>query len=97
MYDGKGVKLVKNQLTPNSTGLVLGMAMAVFHFVWGLFVIFGFAQILLDFIYSIHFLNNPFMVASFDFVKWITLIIVTFIVGYIVGYVFSLIWNKIQK
>jgi hypothetical protein len=91
------VKLVKNQLTPNNTGLVLGAVFSFFHFVWGLLVVFGFAQTILDFIYSIHFLNNPFAVANFDFVKWITLIIVTFIVGYVVGYVFSLIWNKVQK
>ena len=88
---------MKNQLAPNITGLALGAAMAVFHFVWGLLVAFGFAQAIVDFIYSIHFLNNPFMIVSFDFVKWITLIVVTFIVGYIAGYVFSLIWNKVQK
>lgn len=88
---------MKNQLTPNSVGVVLGSVVSLFHFVWGLLVAFGFAQAILDFIYSIHFLNNPFMVASFDFVKWITLIVVTFIVGYVMGYVFSVIWNKVQK
>ncbi len=82
---------------PNKTGLALGGLMGLWHFVWGLFVAFGIAQMLIDFIYSIHFLNNPFIVNSFNVVLWLTLIVVTTVVGYIFGYVFAIIWNKINK
>ncbi len=84
-------------MNPNKTGLALGGLMGLLHFVWGLFVAFGIAQILLDLIYSLHFLNNPFTVQSFNVVLWLTLIAVTTIVGYVFGYVFAIIWNKINK
>lgn len=84
-------------LDPNKTGLALGALIALWHFVWGLFVAFGFAQWILDFVYSIHFLNNPFTVSSFDVVKWVTLVAVTFVVGYIFGFVFANLWNKLYK
>jgi hypothetical protein len=87
----------KLKLNPNQTGLVVGAFIGLWHFVWGLVVVGGMATLILDFIYSIHFLSNPFLVQPFDVVKWITLIIVTAVFGYIVGYVFALLWNKLHK
>lgn len=84
-------------MNPNKTGLALGGLMGLWHLVWGLFVAFGIAQLLLDWIYSLHFLNNPFTVRSFNVVLWVTLIVVTAVVGYVFGYVFAVIWNKINK
>lgn len=84
-------------MNPNKAGLAVGGLMGLWHFVWGLFVVFGIAQALLDWIYSLHFLNNPFTVHVFNIVQWITLIVVTAIVGYIFGYVFAIIWNKVNK
>ncbi len=81
----------------NKAGVALGGLMGLWHFVWGIFVVFGIAQLLLDWIYSLHFLNNPFVVQSFNAVLWLTLIVVTAAVGYVFGYVFALIWNKINK
>lgn len=94
---GKGGEFMKNQLNANQVGLVVGVSISLFHFIWGLFVAFGIAQVILDFIYSIHFLNNPFTVANFDLVKWVTLLLVTFVVGYIFGYLFTLVWNRLHK
>ena len=85
------------KLNPNQVGLSLGALIGLWHLVWGLFVALGLASLILDWIYSLHFLNNPFSVQPFDIVKWISLIIVTFIVGYIFGYVFALLWNKLHK
>ncbi|HCE31399.1 MAG: hypothetical protein UT54_C0037G0008 [Candidatus Daviesbacteria bacterium GW2011_GWB1_39_5] len=85
------------KLNPNKTALTVGTFVGLWHFVWGLLVTFGFAQILLDFIYGIHFMNNPFTIQPFDLIKWITLVVVTTIVGYIFGYIFTIIWNKVQK
>lgn len=85
------------KLNPQKTGLVVGAFLGLWHFVWGLLVAMGLTEALLDFIYGIHFLNNPFTVAPFDTVKWVTLIAVTAIIGYIFGYVFAFIWNKLAK
>lgn len=85
------------KLNPNHVGLTLGAAISIWHFVWGLLVAGGLATVLIEFIYNIHFLNNPFTVQPFDLVKWVTLVAVTFIVGYAMGYVFTLLWNKLHK
>ena len=48
------------KLNPNKTGVALGALMGLWHLVWGLFVAMGLASVIMDFIYGIHFLNNPF-------------------------------------
>lgn len=78
-------------------GLVFGLFMALFHFVWALLVLSGVAQMFLDFIYKIHSLSNPFVVQPFNLGRTILLLIITFSVGYIFGYVLSAIWRKFQK
>jgi hypothetical protein len=77
--------------------LVVGSFAGLFHLVWGLLIAFGWAQSLLDFIYNLHSLNNPFTVMPFDFMRTVGLVIVTFLVGYIFGFVFAEIWNKFHK
>ena len=84
-------------MNKNKIGLVLGSFAGLLHLVWGLFIAFGLAQPLLDFIYNLHSLNNPFVVMSFDIIRIVGLVIFTFIMGYIFGYVFAIIWNKLHK
>lgn len=84
-------------MNPNKAGLALGGLIGLAHLVWGLLVAFGMAQAWMDWIYSLHFLNNPFTVQSFNATLWLTLIVVTAVVGYIFGYVFAMIWNKVNK
>lgn len=79
----------------NRVGLALGSFIALFHFVWSLVVALGWAQAVLDFIYSIHFLNNPFLIQEFSLGKALVLVCFTFVMGYIGGYVLSLVWNKV--
>ncbi|MFH1233415.1 MAG: hypothetical protein V1649_02065 [Patescibacteria group bacterium] len=84
-------------MNKNKVALVVGSFVGLFHLVWGLLIAFGFAQSLLDFIYSLHSLNNPFSVMSFDLTRIIGLIIVTFLVGYVFGYIFAMLWNKFHQ
>ncbi len=84
-------------MNKNKTGLVFGSFLGLFHLVWGLLIAFGLAQVLLDFVYDLHSLNNPFVVMPFDLVRTIGLVIFTFIVGYVFGYVIAVIWNKLHK
>jgi len=78
----------------HTTALIFAIFLGLFHALWSLFVLLGFAQVILDFIYGIHFLNNPFTVASFNLVTALTLIVFTSAVGYVAGWVFAIIWNK---
>ena len=85
------------KLDPQKTGLVLGSLAALMHLLWSLMVAMGLAQWWMDWVFSLHFLNNPFTVGSFDIVTALILIVVTGIVGFVVGWVFSTIWNYWQK
>lgn len=84
-------------LDKNKTGLILGAFFGLVHLFWAIVVAGGFAQAMMDFIYSIHFLNNPFIIQAFNPTTAITLVIVTAIIGYIFGWLFAWIWNMVQK
>jgi len=84
-------------MNKNKVALVLGSFMGLFHLAWGVLIAFNFAQPLLDFIYNLHSLNNPFAVMPFDLMRTIGLIIVTFLVGYVAGYAFATLWHKIHQ
>ncbi|OGM10549.1 hypothetical protein A2W13_01980 [Candidatus Woesebacteria bacterium RBG_16_36_11] len=77
--------------------LITGVMVSSCHILWSILVLLGWGQFLLDFIYSIHFLINPFIVTNFNLTTALILVIVTFIVGYIFGYLGTLIWNKMIK
>jgi len=81
----------------NKTGMAFGAMVALVHLIWSIAVAIGFAQTWINFVFSVHFLNNPFTVSAFNFTTAITLIIVTAIVGYVVGWVFAYIWNWAHK
>lgn len=85
------------KLNPHKTGLALGAFAGLIHLLWAIFVALGFAQTLIGFILSIHFLNNPYQVQSFDPITALILIVVTTGVGYLVGKIFAMVWNKVQK
>lgn len=85
------------ELDTSKTALIFGTFAGFMHLVWSLVVALGFAQVWLDFILSLHFLNNPYTVANFDLTKALTLVLVTFVVGYVVGWVFAYIWNMLLK
>lgn len=85
------------KLNPQSVALVVGSTVGLMHLVWSVFVMMGWAQGLMDFIFSLHFLNNPFMLQAFDPGRALMLIIVTFMVGYVFGWVFTMIWNTLAK
>ncbi len=85
------------KLDQNKVALATGGFLGLFHALWSLLVAVGFAQPLLDFVYSLHFLNNPFSVASFDLGRALLLVVMTFVVGYAIGWVFTMIWNMVVK
>lgn len=85
------------KLDPQKTGLGLGSLAGLMHVLWSLLVALGLAQGWMDWVFSIHFLENPHTVGAFDVMTALTLIVVTSIVGFAVGFVFANIWNYWQK
>jgi len=84
-------------MNQKKVALVLGSFAGLVHLVWSIAIALGFAQPWLDFVYRMHSLNNPFVVAPFSLMRSIGLIVVTFIVGYVVGFIFATLWNKLHK
>ncbi len=85
------------KLSPNSVGLVVGSTFGLVHLMWSMLVMMGWAQGLMDFIFSLHFLSNPYVLQMFDVGKALMLIAVTFVVGYVLGLIFTGIWNMMMK
>ena len=81
----------------HSTGLIMGVFMVVMHALWSAMVFLGVAKMYMDWIFGLHFLSNPYKLASFSLVKAGTLLLVVFVVGYLMGWVFAFIWNRLHK
>jgi hypothetical protein len=83
-----------NKIHIKKFGLVLGLFVALVHLVWVLIIAAGWAQGLIDFIFRLHTLSNPFVVQALTLKHAVGLVVVTFVVAYVVGVVFAWIWNK---
>ena len=77
--------------------LVFGLFISGAHLLWSILILLGLAQPLLNFVFWVHMLENPFQVTGFSLTQSVTLIIVTFFVGYLAGWIFSWLWNKMHK
>ena len=86
-----------NELSPKKTGLALGAFFGLWHLAWSLLIAIGFAEALLNFIYRLHSLNNPYQVGSFSLTRSVALIVVTSLVGFVFGFFFSKVWNAVHK
>ncbi len=87
------------KLDKEKTALVLGIFLGLIHLVWALLVLLipGGLQAFLNWIYGVHFLNNPFFITGFNLVNAVLLVLVTFAAGYLMGWVFAEVWNWAQK
>lgn len=85
------------ELDNNKVGLIVGSFMGLLHLLWALVVAVGVAQVFMDWIYGLHFLNNPFQIQPFNLITAVTLIVVTFVIGYIAGWVFTYFWKVAEK
>lgn len=92
----KGVSKLK-KLNGNTVGLILAVLMGLWHAIWALLVMVGLAMPILDWIYGLHFLSNPFSVMPFDMATAVMLVVFTAVVGYVVGWVFAAVWNTLKR
>ncbi len=82
------------EIHKNKAGLILGSFLGLLHLLWSVLVATGLSQALLDFIFKLHFLNNPFTLQSFDVGTAALLVVMTAVIGYIVGWFLAFLWNK---
>lgn len=86
-----------NQLNSHKTGLVLGAFIGGLHVVWSLLVLIGWAQPLLDLIFTLHMVTPLFVVSAFSLSLAGTLIVVVALIGYVVGQIFARAWNQLYQ
>ena len=84
-------------LNKNHVGLTMGIFVALLHALWAIIVAVGVAQVLLDWIFPLHFIDAIYSVMTFGFMTAILLVIMAFIGGYVMGWVFAALWNWISK
>ncbi len=77
--------------------MAVGGTVALIHLGWSLLVMLGWATGLMDFLFSLHFLSNPYVVQVFDLGKALMLVVVTGVFGYVMGWVFAWVWNMVKK
>lgn len=85
------------KLQENKVAMIVALFVGGAHLLWSALVALGYASLVLDFIYGLHFLNNPFTVAPFTLSNAVVLVLVTAAVGYLGGWIFASLWNKVHK
>ena len=81
---------------PHKAGLALGTLLGGWHLLWSVFVALGVAQIILDFIFWMHFIKPVYIVQPFNLPIAAVLIVATSALGYLVGCGFALVWNRLH-
>ena len=77
--------------------IISGFSLASLHICWALLVAFGWAQLVMDFIFKLHMLNSPFQVQPFELPLALGLVGITFLIGCFYGIVFFIMKNAFQK
>ena len=84
-------------MNSHKVGLAVGFFAGLWHLVWNVLIALGWAGPLMDFVFAMHSLNNPYVVQPFNLGRAIGLIGLTFVVGYVVGRVFTKVWKSVHK
>jgi hypothetical protein len=86
-----GAEMTRTQ--SHTLGLAVGTFLAAWHAAWALLVLFGGAQTLLDFVFRVHMISQPFTVMPFSFGSATTLVLFTGVVGYVFGWFIGFMIN----
>jgi hypothetical protein len=85
------------QINLGKAGLVLGLILGGWHLCWSILVALGWAQLVIDFVFWMHFIKPIYVIEPFDITRAAILIAVTAGIGFVVGLVFASIWNALHK
>ncbi|MBI5449179.1 hypothetical protein HY948_02570 [Candidatus Gottesmanbacteria bacterium] len=86
---------MKRKCNEHAVGLTAGVLVGSMHLGWAVMVSAGYAQGLLDWMYNLHFLDNPFVVLEFQMSNAVILVAVTSVVGYAAGCGSAWVWNRL--
>ncbi len=86
-----------DQINPKRAAITLGTLAAVLHILWAIVVASGLGQQLVTWKLGIHFLNNPYTVATFNALTAIVLIVAAFAGGAALGWMLAAVWNWAGK
>jgi len=84
-------------LQPKKVAMALGAFVALMHLGWSVLVASTVAQAWVDWILSLHMIAVPILIAPFNILYALGLLVVAFVAGYVMGYVFAFVWNYFQK
>lgn len=84
-------------LNSNKVGLVVGAVIGGWHLVWSLFVVAGWAQRMIDFIFWAHMIQPVYVIKPFDPVAAVTLVVITAASGYVFAYAGATVWNRLHR
>jgi len=85
------------KLNKNKVGLSLGIIFLLLHLIWILAVMGGFAEIILAWWNSSHFINMDFTITTFKIITAALTLFRAFIGGYLIGWLFAFIYNKLNN
>jgi hypothetical protein len=83
-------------INKNKLGLLFGTFLGLWHFVWAFLVLTGMAQVLMNWIFRLHFIEPPYTIMPFNLGIAVGLIVVTSITGYLSGWVLGAIWDWLR-
>lgn len=86
-----------HNLNTHKVGLIFGSFAALMHLLWSLLVFAGLAQAWIDFVFGMHFLNNPYTVEPFSWGTALGVILIAFVMAYLGGFIFATIWNRLHR
>ncbi len=84
-------------ISANKAGLVFGLLVGGWHFLWLLLVGLQLTQPVIDFVFWMHFIKPTFVVEAFGFDRAVVLVSVAAALGYVAGYCFGFPWNRLRR
>ncbi|WP_109015919.1 hypothetical protein [Novimethylophilus kurashikiensis] len=81
----------------HKAGLVLAALLGGMHALWTLLVAFGWAQLVMDFIFRLHFIKPVFEILPFQLATALMLVALTCLIGYVLGVCFAWLWNQLRR
>jgi hypothetical protein len=85
------------KLNKHSTGMAVGLFLALFHLLWAILVATKVVKPFIDWVLSLYAINFSYKITEFSLGAAIGLVVFTFVCGYVSGWVFAAIWNYYRK
>ena len=84
-------------ISKSRAGVVVGALIGLSHLMWSLLVAAGLAQLVIDWIFRLHFIQPPYTITAFNLGTAAILIVVTSAIGFVMGWLFAAIWNVLHS